>query len=125
MDKQGAVALLRKALNLPDATFREGQWKAIEKLTVGKEKLLVIQRTGWGKSSVYFISTRILRYQGKGRFIIISPLLTFMRKQLEVAELLGINVVSINSTNFENRKVIQNEVLKNQVDSLLISQPII
>ncbi|MCG2419364.1 RecQ family ATP-dependent DNA helicase [Aequorivita sp. F47161] len=121
MDKQGAVALLRKALNLPDATFRVGQWEAIEKLTVNKEKLLVIQRTGWGKSSVYFISTRILRDQGKGPTIIISPLLALMRNQIEAAERLGINAVSINSTNFEDWKAIQNEVLKNNVDALLIS----
>lgn len=121
MDKQEAVGLLRKALNLPDATFREGQWEAIEKLTVSKEKLLVIQRTGWGKSSVYFISTRILRDQGKGPTIIISPLLALMRNQIEAAERLGINAVSINSTNFEDWKAIQNEVLKNKVDALLIS----
>ncbi len=121
MDRQGAVALLRKALNLPNATFREGQWEAIEKLTVNKEKLLVIQRTGWGKSSVYFISTRILRDQGKGPTIIISPLLALMRNQIEAAERLGINAVSINSTNFEDWKAIQNEVLKNKVDALLIS----
>lgn len=121
MDKQGAVGLLRKALNLPHATFREGQWEAIEKLTVNKEKLLVIQRTGWGKSSVYFISTRILRDQGKGPTIIISPLLALMRNQIEAAERLGINAVSINSTNFEDWKAIQNEVLKNNVDALLIS----
>lgn len=121
MDKQGAVGLLRKALNLPHATFREGQWEAIEKLTVNKEKLLVIQRTGWGKSSVYFISTRILRDEGKGPTIIISPLLALMRNQIEAAERLGINAVSINSTNFEDWKAIQNEVLKNKVDALLIS----
>ena len=82
MNKQGAITLLRKALNLPDATFREGQWEAIEKLAINKEKLLVIQRTGWGKSSVYFISSRILRDQGKGPTIIISPLLALMRNQI-------------------------------------------
>lgn len=121
MDKKGAISLLRKALNLPEATFREGQWEAIEKLTVNKEKLLVIQRTGWGKSSVYFISTRILRDQGKGPTIIISPLLALMRNQIEAAERLGINAVSINSNNIEDWKAIQKEVLKDRVDALLIS----
>ncbi|WP_445736247.1 RecQ family ATP-dependent DNA helicase [Mariniflexile sp.] len=121
MDKQGAVSLLRKALNIPGATFRDGQWEAIEKLTVDKEKLLVIQRTGWGKSSVYFISSRILRDQGKGPTIIISPLLALMRNQIEAAERLGIKAVTINSNNFDDWKVIQNEVLKNNVDTLLIS----
>ena len=121
MNKQGAVTLLRKALDIPDATFRVGQWEAIEKLTINKEKLLVIQRTGWGKSSVYFISSRILRDQGKGPTIIISPLLALMRNQIEAAERLGIKAVTINSNNFEDWKAIQNEVLKNNVDTLLIS----
>jgi len=121
MDKQGAVTLLRKALDIPDANFREGQWEAIEKLTINKEKLLVIQRTGWGKSSVYFISSRILRDQGKGPTIIISPLLALMRNQIEAAKRLGIKAVTINSNNFEDWKAIQNEVLRNNVDTLLIS----
>ncbi|MCK0134839.1 RecQ family ATP-dependent DNA helicase [Arenibacter sp. S6351L] len=121
MHKQKAISLLRKSLNLPDAEFRDGQWEAIEKLTVNKEKLLVIQRTGWGKSSVYFVSTRILRDQGKGPTIIISPLLALMRNQIEAAERLGINAVSINSSNFDDWKDIQYEVLTNNVDALLIS----
>lgn len=121
MDKQGAVSLLRKALNIPGAEFRDGQWEAIEKLTVNKEKLLVIQRTGWGKSSVYFISCRILRDQGKGPTIIISPLLALMRNQIAAAERLGIKAATINSNNFDDWKVIQKEVLNNKVDALLIS----
>ncbi|HEX9828322.1 MAG TPA: DEAD/DEAH box helicase, partial [Flavobacteriaceae bacterium] len=102
MNRENALLLLRRALNIPDADFRDGQWEAIQKLTVGKEKLLVIQRTGWGKSSVYFISSKILRDQGKGPTIIISPLLALMRNQIEAAERLGINAVSINSTNIED-----------------------
>ena len=121
MDKQGAVALLRKALDIPDATFREGQWEAIEKLTVNKEKLLVIQRTGWGKSSVYFISTRILRDQGKGPTIIISPLLALMRNQIEAAKRLDINAVSINSNTYEHWNEIKASILNDEVDALLIS----
>jgi ATP-dependent DNA helicase RecQ len=121
MNKNGAVTLLRKSLDNPNAEFRPGQWEAIEKLTINKQKLLVVQRTGWGKSSVYFISTKILRDQGKGPTIIISPLLALMRNQIEAAERLGINAVSINSTNFEDWKTIQNQVLSNTVDVLLIS----
>ncbi len=121
MDKKGAVSLLRKALDLPSADFREGQWEAIEKLTLNKEKILVIQRTGWGKSLVYFISSRILRDQGKGPTIIISPLLALMRNQIEAAERLGIKAVTINSSNFEDWKAIKAEVLKNNIDALLIS----
>lgn len=121
MSKERALNMLRKSIDMPTATFREGQWEAIEKLTIQKEKLLVIQRTGWGKSSVYFISSKILREQGKGPTIIISPLLALMRNQIEAAKRLGINAVSINSTNFDDWKDIQNEVLKNNIDTLLIS----
>lgn len=121
MNKIGAVELLRESLDNLSAEFRPGQWEAIEKLTINKEKILVVQRTGWGKSSVYFISSRILRDQGKGPTIIISPLLALMRNQIEAAERLGIKAVSINSTNFEEWKVIQNQVLRNNIDVLLIS----
>lgn len=121
MDKQRAISLLRRSLNLPNAEFRDGQWEAIEKLTVNKEKLLVIQRTGWGKSSVYFISSRILRDQGKGPTIIISPLLALMRNQIEAAERLGIRAVSINSTNIDDWRQIKVSVLRDEVDVLLIS----
>ena len=93
MSKERALNMLRKSINMPAATFREGQWEAIEKLTINKEKLLVIQRTGWGKSSVYFISSKILREQGRGPTIIISPLLALMRNQIEAAERLGIKAV--------------------------------
>ena len=86
---QEAEDLLKKALNNPYAKFRDGQWEAIEALTNKREKLLVVQRTGWGKSSVYFMSTRIFRDQGLGPTIIISPLLALMRNQVEAAEKLG------------------------------------
>ncbi|GAB5401668.1 MAG: RecQ family ATP-dependent DNA helicase [Aureisphaera sp.] len=121
MDKKEAITLLRKAVNIPNANFRDGQWEAIEKLTVIKERLLVVQRTGWGKSSVYFISCRILRDLGKGPAIIISPLLALMRNQIEAAERLGIKAVTINSNNFEDWQQIQAEVLNDQVDAILIS----
>lgn len=121
MTRQDAVKLLRRSLNDPNAEFRPGQWEAIEKLTVAKEKLLVIQRTGWGKSSVYFISSKILRDKGSGPTVIISPLLALMRNQIEAAERLGIRAVSINSTNFEDWKAIQTQVLQNTIDVLLIS----
>lgn len=121
MDKTNATLLLRKSLNNPKAEFRDGQWEAIQKLTVNKEKLLVIQRTGWGKSSVYFISSKILRDQGKGLTIIISPLLALMRNQIEAAERLGIKAVSINSTNMDDWKKIKTSVLRDEIDTLLIS----
>ncbi|MCE7055418.1 RecQ family ATP-dependent DNA helicase [Algoriphagus sp. AGSA1] len=121
MSKKLALSLLRKSLNDPKAEFRDGQWEAIEKLTVQKQKLLVLERTGWGKSSVYFISSKILRSQGKGPSIIISPLLALMRNQIEAAERLGIKAATINSTNFEDWEKVKVSVLKDEVDTLLIS----
>lgn len=121
MSKEIALSLLRKALNNKYAEFRDGQWEAIEKLTVQKQKLLVLERTGWGKSSVYFISTKILRSQGKGPSIIISPLLALMRNQIEAAERLGIKAATINSTNYEEWEKVKTSVLRDEIDTLLIS----
>lgn len=121
MIKERALQMLRVSIDSPNANFRDGQWEAIEKLVVSKEKLLVIQRTGWGKSSVYFISCKLLRDQGKGPAIIISPLLALMRNQIEAALRLGIRAVSINSSNFEDWRLIQSQVINNQIDTLLIS----
>lgn len=121
MAKTNPLTLLRTSLNNAQAEFRPGQLEAIEKLTINREKLLVVQRTGWGKSSVYFISARILRDQGKGPTIIISPLLALMRNQIEAAQRLGIRAVSVNSTNFSDWDQIKIEVLQDKVDALLIS----
>ena len=121
MNKTEGLKLLRKSINDSNAEFREGQWEAIDSLVNDKKKLLVVERTGWGKSSVYFISTRILRDQGKGVTIIISPLLALMRNQLEAAERLGIKAISINSTNYEDWEKSKRAVLNNEIDALLIS----
>ncbi len=121
MNKSAGLELLRRALDNPDAEFRDGQWEAIDSIVNDQKKLLVVQRTGWGKSSVYFISTRILRDQGKGATIIISPLLALMRNQVEAAERLGIRAISINSTNFADWENSKQAVLENKVDALLIS----
>lgn len=121
MNKSDALNLLRKSINNDTAEFREGQWEAIDGIVNRKKKLLVIERTGWGKSSVYFISTRILRDEGKGTTIIISPLLALMRNQIEAAERLGIKAISINSTNIKEWNTCKIAVLKNEVDALLIS----
>jgi len=121
MDEESALALLRISLNNEHAAFRENQWEAIDTVVNQRKKLLVIERTGWGKSSVYFLSTRILRDQGKGITIIISPLLALMRNQIEAAMRLGIRAVSINSTNIDDWEVTKNKILNDQVDALLIS----
>ncbi|MCZ4496381.1 MAG: recombinase RecQ, partial [Thermoleophilia bacterium] len=92
--------LLRTSLG-PDAAFRDGQWDAIELLVTGRARLLVEQRTGWGKSSVYFITTRLLREQGAGPTVLVSPLLALMRDQIRAAERLGVKAARIDSTNME------------------------
>lgn len=92
-----AIALLKKAYGAT-AEFREGQLDAITSV-VKKNKTLVVQKTGWGKSSVYFIATKILRENGSGPSIIISPLLDLMQNQIDSANRFGLNVVTINSNN--------------------------
>jgi ATP-dependent DNA helicase RecQ len=118
---QTGRALLRRALQDPEAEFRDGQWEAISGLVDQRQKLLVVQRTGWGKSSVYFIATRILRNRGTGPTLIISPLLALMRNQIEGAERLGIRALSINSTNREDWESYTQSILADEVDALLIS----
>ncbi|MCI5123498.1 MAG: ATP-dependent DNA helicase RecQ, partial [Candidatus Electrothrix sp. AR5] len=85
------------------------------------KKMLVVQRTGWGKSSVYFISTRILRDNGAGPTLIVSPLLALMRNQIDSAEKLNINAVTINSSNRDEWVNAQKKILDNSVDAVLIS----
>jgi len=121
MDKQQAEQLLKTALGDSAATFRMGQWEAIDALVNQRHKLLVVQRTGWGKSSVYFISTRILRDRGFGVTIIISPLLALMRNQIESAQRLGIRAATINSTNPHEQEAVKQALFLGQVDCLLVS----
>jgi ATP-dependent DNA helicase RecQ len=86
-----------------------------------RQKLLVVQRTGWGKSSVYFISTRIFRDWGMGPTIIVSPLLALMRNQIESTRRLNIIAVTMNSTNQYDWQKIKKQILANQIDCLVIS----
>jgi hypothetical protein len=120
-DKENAEVLLRKAVDNPDARFREGQWEAIDAVVNHRRKLMVVQRTGWGKSSVYFISTRILRDRGMGPTVIVSPLLALMRNQIEAARRLGIHAVTVNSTNTDDWPIINARILSDRVDAMLIS----
>ncbi len=121
MDKVQAEALLRTAVANPSARFRKGQWEAIDALVNQRRKLMVVQRTGWGKSSVYFISTRILRDQGAGPTVIVSPLLALMRNQIEAATRIGIRAETINSTNRSEWEEIKGDLLADNVDAVLIS----
>ncbi|WP_288362806.1 RecQ family ATP-dependent DNA helicase [uncultured Spongiibacter sp.] len=121
MNRTEAQQLLQTALANPAAEFRDGQWEAIDALVNHRQKLLVVQRTGWGKSSVYFISTKIFRDRGMGPTIIVSPLLALMRNQIESAQRLGIVAETMNSTNQSDWQAVTQRILNNQIDCLLIS----
>ncbi|WP_339074372.1 RecQ family ATP-dependent DNA helicase [Teredinibacter turnerae] len=121
MNRAQAQRLLQTALANPAAEFRDGQWEAIDALVNHRQKLLVVQRTGWGKSSVYFISTKIFRDRGMGPTIIVSPLLALMRNQIESAQRLGIVAETMNSTNQNDWQAVTQRILNNQIDCLLIS----
>ena len=120
-EKSDALNLLRLATDDADVNFRRGQWEAIDSLVNRRARLLVIERTGWGKSSVYFIATRILRNRGRGPTLIVSPLLALMRNQIDAARRLGIRALTINSANREEWPDIRRSVRENEADALLIS----
>src|ERR1017187_211706 len=118
-----AVALLRQSVGNPQANFRSGQLEAIEHLLERRGPLLVVQRTGWGKSNVYFIAAKLLREQHAGPTLIISPLLALMRNQSAAAERTGVRAARITSEE-KNRAEwmhIRDELLADRVDALLIS----
>jgi ATP-dependent DNA helicase RecQ len=98
-DPKRALELLRIGSGRADATFREGQEDAIRHIVEGKGRLLVVQKTGWGKSFVYFIATKLLREGGNGPALLISPLLALMRNQIAAAERMGVRAATINSDN--------------------------
>lgn len=118
--REHAEELLKTMLG-KDTTFRDGQWEAIELVVVQKERTLLVQRTGWGKSIVYFIATRLLREEGKGITLLISPLLSLMRNQIEMAERIGIRAVTINSNNPEEWDAVKADLQSSKCDILLIS----
>lgn len=118
--QQHALDLLRRALGNPQAVFRDGQWQSIQGL-LQRKRILVVQRTGWGKSVVYFLATRLLRDQGAGPTLLISPLLSLMRNQLEAAERIGITARTINSSNTDDWDRVKEDLQQNCVDLLLIS----
>src|SRR3954451_10871487 len=110
-----------RALAGPDARLRDDQWTAIEALVEGRRRALVVQRTGWGKSAVYFVATGLLRAQGAGPTVIVSPLLALMRNQIAAAERAGIQAVTVNSSNVEQWQEVYDDVERGAVDVLLVS----
>jgi ATP-dependent DNA helicase RecQ len=115
-----ALSILRSAYG-EAASFRDGQAEAIHSALQPGARALVVQRTGWGKSIVYFIATRLLREQGRGPTLLVSPLLSLMRNQIQTAERFGIRAVSINSSNREEWVTIERQLRQDEIDLLLIS----
>ena len=118
--RQRCLQLLRIAIGSPSAEFRPDQWEAIEQI-LKRERLLLVERTGWGKSIVYFLATRLLRNNGMGCTLLVSPLLSLMRNQLEGARRLGLQAETINSANVLDWRRIHEALHCDQVDLLLIS----
>jgi ATP-dependent DNA helicase RecQ len=115
-----ALGHLRQMLG-PDAAFRPGQREAIEAVARDRGRVLLVQRTGWGKSAVYFIATKLLREQGTGPTLLVSPLLALMRNQLEMATRLGVRAETINSTNPDDFEPIVQRLVDDEIDLLLVS----
>ena len=105
----------------PSARLREDQWTAIHALVALRKRALVVQRTGWGKSAVYFVATALLREAGAGPTVIVSPLLALMRNQIDAAERAGIRAVTVNSANTGDWERTYDAVDAGEVDVLLVS----
>jgi ATP-dependent DNA helicase RecQ len=120
MNREAGRELLRQMLGTT-ADFRDGQWEAIELTANQRQRVLVVQRTGWGKSVVYFLAAKILRDAGAGPALLISPLLSLMRNQILAATRLGIRAVTIHSQNVNEWVEVEKALRENSVDLLMIS----
>ena len=120
-DIRSAAEAHLRALAGEHARLRDDQWTAIRALVVERRRALVVQRTGWGKSAVYFVATALLRARGAGPTVIVSPLLALMRNQVEAAARAGIHARTINSANLEEWEQIHAEIRDGAVDVLLVS----
>ena len=119
--RAAALAALRELVGRDDAEFHDGQFEAIEALVDGRRRALVVQRTGWGKSAVYFVATLLLRRRGAGPTVLVSPLLALMRDQIAAAERAGVRAVAINSTNPHEWADVLRRLDADEVDVLLVS----
>jgi ATP-dependent DNA helicase RecQ len=119
--RPAAEAALRTLVGHPDARFRDGQWEAVADLVVRRRRVLVVQRTGWGKSAVYFVATRLLRDAGAGPTLIVSPLLALMRDQVAAAARAGVRAVTMNSANAHEWEDVTAALAADAVDVLLVS----
>ncbi|MGY1747435.1 RecQ family ATP-dependent DNA helicase [Blastococcus sp. SYSU D00695] len=116
-----ALEVLRELIGRPDAEFREGQDEAVAALVERSQRALVVQRTGWGKSAVYFVSTALLRRRGAGPTLLVSPLLALMRDQVAAAARAGIRAVEISSSNVTEWDDVAARLAADEVDVLLVS----
>ncbi|MCW3493999.1 RecQ family ATP-dependent DNA helicase [Microbacterium sp. SSM24] len=116
-----ALAALRRLVGHDRATFHDGQFEAIESLVGDRARALVVQRTGWGKSAVYFVATLLLRRRGAGPTVLVSPLLALMRDQVAAAERAGVRAASISSANPLEWAEILSRLQNDEVDVLLVS----
>lgn len=102
------------------AAFRGGQWEAI-RLALSGRRALIVQQTGWGKSVVYFIAAKLIREKGGGPALLISPLLSLMRNQIDSASRLGILARSVNSQNAGEWEAVKEDLRRDDSDVLMIS----
>lgn len=117
-----ALKLLRAGSGIPDAEFRDNQDDAIKHVVEGRGRLLVVQRTGWGKSFVYFIATKLLREAGRGPVLLVSPLLSLMRNQMEAARRMGLSAEALHTEVPEaTQRQIEARFIANEVDILLVT----
>src|SRR5690606_27175042 len=116
-----ALARLRALTGRPGAQFHPGQLEAIAALVDERRRALVVQRTGWGKSAVYFVATALLRARGAGPTVLVSPLLALMRDQVAAAERAGVRAAAINSTNPTEWEDIRAALKADALDVLLVS----
>ncbi|WP_157516276.1 DEAD/DEAH box helicase, partial [Oerskovia enterophila] len=119
--REEAETALRSLVGRDDAKLRDDQWLAIEALVAFRRRALVVQRTGWGKSAVYFVATSLLRSRGAGPTVIVSPLLALMRDQISAAARAGIRAVTINSSNMTEWDDVHAAIAAGEVDVLLCS----
>ena len=116
-----ALAVLRTLVGRPDADFHDGQYDAIAAIVDGSRRALVVQRTGWGKSAVYFVATRLLRDRGAGPTLLVSPLLALMRDQVAAAARAGVRAASIDSANAHLWDDVRERLAADEIDVLLVS----
>lgn len=118
--KEYATTCLRRAVGRNDIDFRDGQWEAIDGV-LNYRRQLIVQRTGWGKSMIYFLAAKFLREEKRGMTLLISPLIALMRNQIAAAERAGVRCYTINSTNPKEWPLIKNKILSDSIDLLIIS----